>query len=148
VIHQQEKTTLTEPKILACAMSLTMFAACAAAPAPQLSDQSGAQLFETLCASCHGVTGKGDGPVAASLSVKAADLTHISLRSGGRFPAEDVRRTIDGRFTTRAHGSREMPVWGQQLYYSADSDESTARTHSELLIARLVKHIEGMQAKQ
>jgi len=35
---------------------------------------AGKTLFETNCASCHGVTGKGDGPAGTALDPKAADL--------------------------------------------------------------------------
>lgn len=134
--------------IVLAATALTTLAAYAAAPNAQLSDQSGAELFQTLCASCHGVAGRGDGPVSASLKVPAADLTRIASRSAGIFPAEEVRRTIDGQFAVSAHGSREMPVWGQRLYYSADANESAARTRTEMLIGRLVKYLEGIQAQQ
>lgn len=45
---------------------------------PQPSPQSiarGAELFAQNCAQCHGVTGKGDGPLAPSLNPWPVDLT-------------------------------------------------------------------------
>ncbi|MFQ5852120.1 MAG: c-type cytochrome [Candidatus Binatia bacterium] len=36
----------------------------------------GKKTFTTLCGSCHGSTGKGDGPAAAALSPKPKDFTN------------------------------------------------------------------------
>ena len=38
--------------------------------------EQGKGLFAQHCASCHGAAGKGDGPVAAALNPKPADLTN------------------------------------------------------------------------
>jgi len=71
----------------------------------------GARAFQTYCSSCHGVSGRGDGPVAGELRRRLPDLTQFSSRNGGVFPSERVRRIVDGRDVT-AHGNRDMPVWG------------------------------------
>lgn len=71
----------------------------------------GAQLFKTYCASCHGPTGRGNGPVAEHLRRPPPDLTKYTARNGGVFPSERLRQIIDGRGVA-AHGDREMPVWG------------------------------------
>jgi len=39
----------------------------------------GATLYADNCAMCHGASGRGDGPAAASLSVRPADLTEEHL---------------------------------------------------------------------
>jgi len=49
------------------------------------------------CAVCHGVEGKGDGPLSDLLVKRPADLTSISKRNGGRFPYARVIAVIDGR---------------------------------------------------
>jgi hypothetical protein len=68
--------------------------------------------YRTNCATCHGEEGKGDGPMADQLAVKPANLQQISAKSGGKFPADQIYQIIDGRESVRAHGSREMPIWG------------------------------------
>jgi hypothetical protein len=73
---------------------------------------TGQVLYLRHCASCHGESGHGDGPVAASLQDKPSDLTTIAARAGGRFDHSEVMRSIDGRRVVAAHGTREMPVWG------------------------------------
>jgi mono/diheme cytochrome c family protein len=75
------------------------------------SDDPGAQLFRTYCATCHGITGLGNGPVAEQLRKAPPDLTKYTARNGGVFPSERVRQIVDGRGVA-AHGDREMPVWG------------------------------------
>jgi mono/diheme cytochrome c family protein len=71
----------------------------------------GAQLFRTYCATCHGITGRGDGPVAEQLRKTPPDLTKYTARNGGVFPSERLRQIVDGR-DVASHGDREMPVWG------------------------------------
>jgi len=85
-----------------------------AAPDPVLADL-GESVFLRHCAACHGETGRGDGPAAGALRVAPADLTRIATRRGGSFPEGEIARFIDGRFTVVAHGTREMPIWGQRL---------------------------------
>lgn len=44
-------------------------------PATKEELASGKKVFTTICASCHGLSGKGDGPAAAALPTKPADFT-------------------------------------------------------------------------
>ena len=71
----------------------------------------GARLFKTHCATCHGVNGRGNGPLADQLRRPPPDLTKFTARNGGLFPDERLRRIIDGR-DVPSHGDRDMPVWG------------------------------------
>jgi len=68
--------------------------------------------FRRYCAQCHGMDATGDGPVASALKKKPANLTLLSANNGGVFPEEEVRDFINGTKTSAAHGSREMPIWG------------------------------------
>ncbi len=63
------------------------------------------------CASCHGATGKGDGPAARGLAVAPPDLTMIAARNGGVFPTDQVMSTIDG-LDRGTHFSAAMPEFG------------------------------------
>lgn len=73
---------------------------------------SGALLYQRYCACCHGLSGTGDGPLAAELREPPTDLTTLARRAGGRYDERDVIAVIDGRRAVAAHGPREMPVWG------------------------------------
>lgn len=72
----------------------------------------GRELFHGYCTSCHGEKGEGDGPIAEYLKVAPADLTRISENNDGEFPFDRVTKRIDGRDKVPAHGSSEMPIWG------------------------------------
>jgi mono/diheme cytochrome c family protein len=127
--------------------SLIALAGCASNPqgAHALRQLSGMELYGRLCASCHGVEGRGDGPVAPLIKVNVPDLTRIAARDGGEFPTEDVRRIIDGRTDRRAHGPRDMPVWGWQLYDASNADEAGERARTNATIDRLVEYLRSIQ---
>src|SRR5690625_5478595 len=74
--------------------------------------ERGHAAFITSCASCHNEDGRGGGPVAEFLTIPVPDLTLLANEYDGHFPEELVFNTIDGRRNVPAHGSREMPVWG------------------------------------
>jgi mono/diheme cytochrome c family protein len=74
----------------------------------QSEENLGKNEFLQSCASCHGASGKGDGPVANSLSPRPADLTKLSEANNGVFPVLRVHEVIDGRIERLVHGSREM----------------------------------------
>jgi hypothetical protein len=105
------------------------------------------QIYDRLCSSCHGPAGHGDGPVAPLIAVGVPDLTRIAHRNGGEFPAEDVRRTIDGRWDRRAHGARDMPVWGWQLYDMSAENEVAARAQTDSMIDRLTGYLRSIQVE-
>lgn len=107
-------------------------------------DYSGDQLFQRFCSSCHGRAGSGDGPVASSLKVMIPDLTRLSQRAGGRFPAKRVLEIIDGRAVLPAHGTRPMPVWGYEFEAQVPPDQP-GRATAQTLIYRLVEHLRSMQ---
>ena len=101
--------------------------ACNAFAADDVS-KSGKELYERYCASCHGVTGLGDGPVSHSLRVEVPDLTRFAQRHGDFFDRDAVERIIDGRHVIGAHGSRTMPVWGEDLSKAQIGDPDAERT--------------------
>jgi len=103
----------------------------------------GPELFRAYCATCHGVDGKGTGPMSATLKTPPADLTGIAKRNKGKFPFEKVQRIISGEERPAAsHGTREMPVWGPILSeVSWDQDLGRIRIYS------LTKYLEEIQAK-
>ena len=99
----------------AIAMLGVMLAAPVTAPGSekQSAEDPGKTLYRRYCASCHGVSAKGDGPLAGVLKTPPTDLTRIARDAGGTFPFWETMRVIDGTRTVRAHGDSDMPVWGQ-----------------------------------
>jgi mono/diheme cytochrome c family protein len=114
----------------------------------EISSRPGAQLYQQLCSSCHGVAGEGNGPVAPLVKIGVPDLTRIALRNRGEFPAGNVRRTIDGRFDRPAHGARDMPVWGWRFYNSADPNDAQERARVDAMIDQLVAYLRSIQKEK
>jgi mono/diheme cytochrome c family protein len=98
--------------------SLGVAAAAAAPPPRELKGQtapSGAWLYRSYCASCHGQDGTGGGPVAEALRMRPSDLTTLKRRNKGEFPSYRLKQMLDGSDELPAHGSKKMPVWGPGL---------------------------------
>jgi len=70
------------------------------------SPRPGQLVYLQYCASCHGGTGKGDGPTAAALTRKPSDLTLLAKNNGGLFPDAKVMAIIEGTEPITAHGTR------------------------------------------
>jgi mono/diheme cytochrome c family protein len=88
---------------------------------------AGRAEFQKSCQSCHGESGKGDGPMAKFLTIKPADLTVLAKASDGQYPFLKVFQTIDGRAMVKAHGEGPMPIWGDR--YTADSGAGGAEPY-------------------
>jgi len=134
-------------QVVVGAIVMSLLTACASEPPTrrELSAMSGLEMYESLCSSCHGVDGRGDGPVAPLVKIGVPDLTRIAQREGGEFPAADVHRTIDGRFEHPAHGPRDMPVWGWQFYNSTTDNDARERAKVDAMIDRLVEYLRSIQ---
>jgi mono/diheme cytochrome c family protein len=133
-------------RIVVMSALFCLLGACAQTPEqPVAPTGSGAQLFQSLCASCHGVRARGDGPIAPLIKTGVPDLTRLAHRNGGTFPTDHVRRTIDGGFDRPAHGARDMPVWGWRLYGAIDPADTAGRERTEAAIDRLVGYLQSVQ---
>jgi mono/diheme cytochrome c family protein len=108
-----------------------------------ISSVAGADIYKAYCAACHGPDGKGNGPAAAALKTRPADLTQIAKRNGGRFSQNDVERFILGKDDMPpSHGSREMPIWGPVFReLASDTSEMTLRVNN------LVSYLKSIQAQ-
>lgn len=114
----------------------------------------GRSEYQSNCASCHGAGGKGDGPVAPALSKKPSDLTTLAKRNGGALPVQLVWDMIDGRsqvpLGVSAHGSRDMPVWGDDYRAIArlSGDPAVANNPEWFVRGRIVALIDYLQRIQ
>jgi mono/diheme cytochrome c family protein len=106
------------------AASIGMFAVSAWAQAPV---DAGKLEYDWHCAICHGTAGTGNGEMKRFLTKPPSDLTTISKRNGGAFPNQLMWEIIDGRTSMEigAHGTREMPVWGQSYRAEAMQQAGT-----------------------
>ena len=104
-----------------------------------ISPAKGAEMFRAYCAVCHGVDGRGGGPAADALKKRPADLTQLSRKYGGTYPALRVANVIEGYDSEGPHGSRDMPVWGTVFRALGDHATVTLRT------GNLVNFVESLQ---
>lgn len=117
----------------------------AAAPA-QGSATRGRVAYRLYCASCHGQTAQGDGPVAPYLKIPPGDLTRLAAGNAGKFPVDRVFTKIDGREAAAAvptHGPSDMPVWG--MSFQDPAKDTNQEADAQAKIADLVAFLESVQ---
>ena len=112
------------------------------APVTPTSAASGKEMFNSYCASCHGLDARGDGPAAPAMNRKPADLTALAKKNGGKFPATKVISTLM-EYNTLGHGSKDMPVWGPLLSSVSHDDPAIL----ELRRKNIAGYIETLQVK-
>jgi hypothetical protein len=98
--------------------------------------------YEVACMPCHGIDGRGDGPLAKTLKTPPADLTRITRSNRGEFPSGRVAEIIDGRAIVAAHEKRDMPIWGERYRVSIPGEnpaivERRVRAQIDALISYL-----------
>ena len=141
---------LTTPRLLAQQVQTKQV------PLRPISSMDGKDLYKAYCAQCHGLEGKGDGPIAATLKKPPADLTQLAARNDGKFARESViqytmgsrpggRVAIDSAtgkvVVMMADGPAEMPAWGSLFRYFWPFEPERLR------FIALAKHLEKLQAK-
>ena len=78
----------------------------------------GRQEYQAKCAVCHGLDGRGNGPMAGFMTKPVTDLSLLSRRNGGIFPINRAFDSITGDGVP-SHGTRDMPIWGKQYRMDA-----------------------------
>ena len=109
-------------------------------PIKPVAASNAAGMFQSYCAVCHGKEGKGNGPAASALTKAPADLTRIAARNGGTFPDVRVKRYIEGLDEVPAHGTRDMPMWGELF-------RSLSRDTAQIRVQALSDYLKSMQVK-
>jgi mono/diheme cytochrome c family protein len=131
-------------QVVACAAAL----ACGALMA-QPGKDPGKREYDSNCANCHGLDGKGKGPYVEWLTRSPPDLTTMAKRNGGVYPITRVNDVIEG--AGPGHGSRDMPIWGQRYsVQAADYYVDVPYNQEAFVRARilwLVEYLNRLQAK-
>lgn len=103
----------------------------------------GKAMYVNYCAPCHGVDGKGNGPVAPALRQQPMNLTGLSRANGGKFPSMHIDAVLEGGSTIPSHGTREMPVWGP-IFATMDRELYQEKT---IRISHLTDYLRSIQAQ-
>lgn len=134
-------------QITACVLAGTL-PGMAGAAEPIGDADTGAGVFRTHCASCHGIEATGHGPMAGVMVIKPTDLTALRANNGGVFPTARVVMRIDGRDPLVSHGS-PMPVYGP--FFEGDDVALKTAAGQPILtsrpIADLMAFLQGVQAQ-
>jgi hypothetical protein len=96
----------------------------------------GQVLYTAWCSSCHGPTGRGNGPAAKHLSVPVPDLSTIAVRDG-KFNFFHVQAHV----TSERVRGEAMPCWRDIIARNYRNDEGRAR----MAVTNLVRHVESLQ---
>jgi mono/diheme cytochrome c family protein len=112
-------------------------------PIKQTSPASGSEMYKTYCAVCHGTDGKGNGPAAEALKVPPTDLTTMATRNGGKYPSMKVTAILHGEEVLAAHGTKDMPIWGNLFRSMSEGHQAEVQQR----LANLNKYIESLQKK-
>ena len=108
--------------------------------------EQGHVLYVAFCASCHGTTGEGDGPVASALSTRPSNLRLLSARYGSPLPEDQIAMFIDGRVDVKAHGPRDMPVWGETAWANPEGTSGPSQVKS--WVAKVVAYLQSIQKRE
>lgn len=112
-------------------------------PAEKTSPVDGKQMYVSYCAPCHGMDGRGYGPVAPELKRQPINLTVLSKNNHGQFPANHVKSVLEYGSEIPAHGNSMMPIWGPVFgrMSQGQPDERLLR------ISNLSRYLETIQTK-
>lgn len=113
---------------------------------PSMPDRAdGAAFFASNCTSCHGVQGRGDGPLAAELTTVPSNLTTLRRRNGGTFPDARALSYIYGD-PDQAHLARVMPQFGGAMAEDLVPVEFDGiMTPTPRVLAGLLAYLESIQ---
>ncbi len=119
-----------------------------AMPAVAEDAEQGEALYQFYCATCHGSTATGNGPMSPSLVVAPVDLTTLSAKNDSVFPTSRVVMRIDGRRPLVSHGSK-MPIYGD--FFEGTDVATKAETGQPIMtsqpIVDLLAFLKGLQVE-
>jgi mono/diheme cytochrome c family protein len=138
--------------IKACLIVVGLAISSGAVFAQQQKTDLGKQEYNANCASCHGLGGKGDGPMAAQLRTAPSDLTQLAKKNRGVLPVSRLYEVIEGS-NVPSHGTREMPVWDREFrvedaeYYKEARGSYDAAALVRARVLMLVEYLDRIQAR-
>jgi hypothetical protein len=111
----------------------------ASAQETRLQPHFGKQTYSLFCSGCHGSDGRGETAIAEALDLEAIDLTRISARHGGHFPADEVKAAITGASEAAGHKRLALEPWGRM--FADEFDDFAERAVVNQLVARRIDHL-------
>ncbi len=103
----------------------------------------GQDEFVWNCADCHGLDGRGRGPLAKALIKVPSDLTQIAKENLGVFPADKIFDIIAGKKSVNGHQSFQMPNYWDRF---KQTEGQRGYDSAEVRIKAIVDYLEKIQA--
>ncbi len=128
------------------ALTLALTGALTACTPVSMPDATeGRSFFASNCVSCHGAGGVGDGPLAAGLQPKPANLTLLARANGGTFPTARALSYIYGD-PMQGHLARVMPQFGGEMVNdTVPLEVEGVLTPTPRALAALLSYLESIQ---
>lgn len=125
------------------ALPCVLLAACAPPSMPEPDE--GRAFFAANCTSCHGTSGRGDGPAASGLRPAPTNLTQLARDNGGTFPTARALAYVYGD-AQQAHVARAMPQFGGAMADDLVPVEIDGTfTPTPRVLAALLSYLESIQ---
>ena len=103
------------------------------------ADNGGKEMYLKYCAACHATKQGTSGNRS-----EGSDLTLLRSQNKGAYPLDRVMSSIDGSRAVRAHGTRNMPVWGEVFRQEHEKEKYTELT--SLLKAKVIaEYVDTLQ---
>jgi mono/diheme cytochrome c family protein len=109
----------------------------------KVASTSGKQMYANYCTPCHGMDGRGHGPIAPALKTPPADLTALSRNHRGKFPDTHIVAVLENGAELGPRRAAEMPVWGPIL---GKMNQTTPQDRL-LRICNLSRYLDTIQSK-
>jgi len=107
------------------------------------SPADGKGMYTSYCTPCHGVNGKGNGPLSSSLKRTPSDLTTLSKNNGGNYPEVRVIGILAHGSAVSGHDGAGMPHWAITL---GNMDQNN-KLDTPLRISNLSRYVETLQTR-
>ena len=106
--------------------------------------KNGHEMYDHLCAACHGMTGRGDGPAAPALSNPVPDLTQFRSNTESDYHAQ-LEKVISGLDRTVHKDIVGMPLWFREFQYVRRDKFGHPRTmYANLKVHSLAEYVEEL----
>jgi mono/diheme cytochrome c family protein len=112
-------------------------------PVNKTNPTDGKQMYTSYCAPCHGADARGHGPAASALKQPPTDLTGLAKANHGKYPETHVVSVMRFGADVPAHGSAEMPVWGNIFGQMSKTNPQ----EKDLRATNLSRYLETLQVK-
>ncbi len=107
---------------------------------------TGAALYAANCAVCHGGDAQGGGGAGvAGLSKTPPDLTRLSVRNGGTFPATDTLEALQGYAMGGMRGRQMTGFSGLQSDQKTRVKLEEGRLRTTEPLAELLQYLQALQ---